>query len=295
MSNGTEDVHLITEFSVMMHVKAQQIRARLRPFVRVKPMQGDNFAYDGIETVEARELFGRYEPIKFDDINHTRRKIARRRFVVTLPIDESDVRGRMTDPQGDYAEASTRAMERQFDRVGVEAMFADVFTGRDFGTTVTYANDGGNTINATAGVTYEKLLEVKKFWTNNEVALDMDEELLFLNTGTEEESLMQEIELTSGDFTRRSVVDAGRITQGVGMNFLTWGADVPNPILSVTSGTRDCAAIAGRGLCYGMSKDFGIKLEERPDLVETRQVTITGELGAVRTEGVLVQQFQTTA
>jgi len=123
----------------------------------------------------------------------------------------------------------------------------------------------------------------------------MDEELLFLNTGTEEESLMQEIELISGDFTRRSVVDAGRITEGVGMKFLTWGADVPNPLLSVTGGTRDCAGIAGRGLCYGMSKEFGIKLEERPDLVETRQVTITGELGAVRTEGALVQKFQTTA
>ena len=295
MSDGTEDAHLITEFSVMMHVKTQQISARLRPFVKIKPMMGDNFAYDGIETVEARELFGRYETIKFDDINHTRREITRRRFVVTLPIDESDVRGRMTDPQGDYAEASTRAMERQFDRVGIEALFADVKTGRNFGTTVTYANDGGNTVNATAGTTYEKLLELKKFWTNNEVNTQLNEDLLFLNTGTEEEALMQEIELISGDFTRRSNVDDGRIVQGVGMNFITWGADVPSPILSVTSGTRDCAGIAGRALCYGMSKDFGIKLEDRPDLVETRQVTITGELGAVRTEGVLAQKFQTTA
>jgi len=295
MSDGSEDAHLITEFSAMMHVKAQQIKARLRPFVRVKPMQGDDFAYDGIDTVEARELFGRYEVQQFDDINHTRRKIGRRRFVVTLPIDASDVRGRMTDPQGDYAEASTRAMERQFDRVGVEAMFADVSTGRSFGTTVAFAADGGSTINATAGTTYEKLLEIRKFWTNNEVSTDNNENLLFLNTGTEEEALMQEIELISGDFTRRSVVDGGRISEGVGLKFITWGADVPNPILNVTGGTRDCAAITGRGLCYGMSKDFSIKLEERSDLVETKQVTIVGELGAVRTEGPLVQKFQTTA
>lgn len=295
MSNGTEDVHLITEFSVMMHVKAQQIKARLRPFVQIKPMNGDIFAYDGIETVEARELFGRYETVKFDDINHTRRKIGRRRFVVTLPIDQSDVRGRMTDPQGVYAEASIRAMERQFDRVGVEALFADVETGRDFETTVTYANDGGNTVNATAGVTYEKLLETRKFWTNNEVATDNDEKLLFMSTGTETDSLMQEIELISGDFTRRSVVDEGEIVKGVGLQFLTWGADVPNPILSVSGGTRDCAAIAARGLCYGISKDFGIELSKRNDLVETSQVQITGELGAVRTEGALVQKFQTTS
>jgi len=295
VSDNTEDVHLITEFSVMMHVKAQQIKARLRPFVRIIPMKGDVFAYDGIETAEAREIFGRYEPVKFDDIKHTRRKIPRRRFVVTLPIDESDVRGRMTDPQGVYAEASTRAMERQFDRVGIEAIFSNVNTGREFETSVAFAADGGNTVNATAGTTYEKLLELKKFWTNNEVGTDVDEELLFLNTGTEEESLMQEIELISGDFTRKSVVDQGRIVEGVGMKFITYGADVPNPLLSVSGGTRDCVGMAGRGLAYGLSKEFGISMDKRDDLVETRQVQITGEIGAVRTEGVLVQKFQTTA
>lgn len=89
----TIDNLLITQFSDMLHVKAQQIRARLRPFVNIKPMVGDVFAYDGIGNVEAREVNGRVVPTQFDDIDHNRRKIRRRRFVVTLPIDASDVRG----------------------------------------------------------------------------------------------------------------------------------------------------------------------------------------------------------
>lgn len=295
MATNTIDRNLITQFSDSLHVQAQQIRSRLRPFVRIKPMVGDRFAYDGLDRVEAREVNGRIVKTTFDDIEHLRRKIKKRRFVVTLPIDSSDVRGMLVDPEGAYAEACIRAMERQFDRVGVEAAFADVETGREFDTTVTFAADGGSTVNATAGLTYEKLLEIRKGWRNEDVGTDMPEDLLFLITGTEEEALMQENELISGDFTRQFVVEQGEMTRAVGMQLLTYGADVPNPILAVTGGTRDNVALTGRGLCYGLSKEMKISVQDRPDFIETKQVQIIGELGAVRTEGVLIQKVQTTA
>lgn len=292
---GTIDNHLIIQFSDMLHVKAQQIKSRLRPHVTIKPMTGDQFAYDGLGIVEAREVVGRIQPTVFDSIDHNRRKIRRRRFVVTLPIDESDVRAVLTDPQGPYAESSMRAMERQFDRVGVEALFADVATGREFDTAVSFASDGGLTVNATAGLVYEKLLEIRKNWRNNDIGTDIPEALLLLITGTEEEQLMKETELTSGDFSKQFVVDQGEMTKAVGLNLIVFGADVPNPILAVSGGTRNCAAITGRGLCYGLSKSMSITVKDRGDYVETKQVQIIGELGAVRTEGLLVQKVQTTA
>jgi hypothetical protein len=43
-----------------------------------------------------------------------------------------------------------------------------------------------------------------------------------------------------------------------------------------------------------MSLDLQLKIQERPDLVETTQVQAIIQLGAVRTEGVLVQQVNTT-
>lgn len=294
MTTNTQDRALIIQFSDMLHVIAQQIKSRLRPHVRIKPMDGDLFAYDGLGQVEAREVNGRIVPTTFDDIEHLRRKIKRRRFVITLPIDDSDVRGMLTDPEGAYAEATIRGMERQFDRVGVESVFADVFTGRDFETTVTFGVDGGKTVDATGGVTYIKLLELVKNWLNNEVGTDTPEEMLLLITGTEHDALMKEIELTSGDFTREFVVEVGRIVRAVGIQLLIYGADVPNPILNVVSTTRDNVALTGRGLCYGLSKEMGIKIQDRPDFVETKQVQIIGELGSVRTEGVLVQKFTST-
>lgn len=288
------DANLITQFSDQLHVKAQQIRARLKPFFVMIPMIGDRFAYDGLGTVEARELVGRINPTVFDDIEHNRRKIRRRRFVVTLPIDASDVRGMLLNPQGPYASASIMAMERVFDRVGIEAALADVQTGREFDTTVTFAADGGFTVNATGGVTYETLLEVNKNWRNAEVGNQIPERKILLITGDEEEALMQEAELTSGDFSRQFVVDQGEITKGVGLQFVIYGADVPNPLLAVAAGVRDCIALTDRGLVYGLSKTMSVTVKDRPDLVETSQVQIIGELGAVRTEGVLVQKYQTT-
>lgn len=291
----TIDAHLITQFSDMLHLKSQQIKSRLRPYVQIKPMVGDLFAYDGLGIVEAREVVGRIQPTVFDSIDHNRRKIRRRRFVVTLPIDASDVRAVLTDPQGPYAEASQRAMERQFDRVGVESAFADVYTGREFDTTVAFAADGGFTVNATAGLVYERLLEINKNWRNNDVGTEVPEQKLLLITGTEEEALMKETELTSGDFSRQFVIDQGEISRAAGLNLVIYGADVPNPILAVSGGTRNCIAMTGRALCYGLSKSMSIEIKDRPDYVETKQVQIIGELGAVRTEGVLMQKVQTTA
>jgi hypothetical protein len=232
MANEIDNA-LVTQFSDMVHVKSQQIKARLRPHVRVKKMSGDLWAYDGLGIVDAQEVAGRVQQTTFNSIDHTRRKISRRRFVVTLPIDSSDVRGVLLNPEGEYAGAVIRALERVFDRVGIEAAFADVSSGRDFDTTVTFASEG-NTVNATAGLTYEKLLEIRKYWTNNEVGNDVPENFLFLMTGTEEEALMKETELTSGDFSRQFVVDQGEISKGVGLMFIKYGASVNNPLLSVS-------------------------------------------------------------
>ena len=220
MANQTIDANLITQFSDMLHVKAQQIRARLRPFVRIKPMVGDLFAYDGLGDVEAREVAGRSQPTVFDDIEHLRRKIRRRRFVVTLPIDDMDVRAVLLNPESEYAAACIKAMERVFDRVGVEALFATVSTGRDFGTDVTFANDGGFTVDATAGFTYEKLLEIKQNFIDADVGNDLPETIVIGISGDEHTALMKETELTSGDFSRQFVIDKGEIIRAVGSEII---------------------------------------------------------------------------
>lgn len=295
MAVQTIDKALIIEFSAMLHHESQQIQARLRPYVKVRPMSGDVFAYDGLGDVEAREVQGRTQPTVFDDIDHLRRKISRRRFVVTLPIDDSDVRGVLMNPDGEYARACIQAMERVFDRVGVDAAFASVETGRDFETSVTFANDGGFTVTATGGITYDDLLTIHQNWIDADVGNDLNESLVFCIAGDEHTALMKETELISGDYSRSFVVDKGTIQQAAGLSIVKFAANARQPVLPVASSVRACLAMTDRALCYGLSKEMEITFKDRPDYVNVKQVQITGILGAVRTEGVLVQKVNTTS
>jgi hypothetical protein len=295
MPQMTIDNHLITQFSDMMHIAAQQIRARLRPYVDIRKMDGDNYAYDGLGSVEAREFQTRITPTQFDDIDHNRRKISRRFFGVTLPMDQSDIEARLTDPQGNYAQACVRAMERVFDRVVIDALFATVNTSRDFLVPLTFAQDGGLTVNATSGLTYNQLIAIKQGFVDADVGNDMPVDIVLGIAGNEHTTLMKETNLINSQYTREVVVDKGTISKAAGFDLVKFAANAKIPPLSVTGGIRNCFAMAMGGVCVGLSRDWQITVKDRPDYYNVKQVQITGVLGAVRTEGKLVQMVQTTA
>ena len=295
MSADLIDNALVIQFSNQVHVLAQQMESRLRPYVEVRPMTGETYAYDGLGPIEASPVVGRQQPVTFSDINHLRRQISRQRFVLTLPIDAADVRGMLENPQGEYAKACVRAMARVFDRVVTSAEFATVYTGRTMGTSVTAANDGVTTVTATSGLTYAKLIEINKNFMDNDVGNDIPETIVMGICGNEYTSLMQEVELINDLYSQHYVVDKGRMAEAAGIKLIPFAANAPKPVLSVASSTRACFAMSTRGICVGMSKEFSLKVELRPDLVEVTQVQIVFDLGAVRTEGVLVQKVNTTA
>ena len=286
---------LIIEFSAHVHVLAQQMESRLKPYVETRPMMGETYAYDGLGPIEASPVVGRQQPVQFSDINHLRRQIARQRFALTLPIDAADVRGMLQNPLGDYAKACVRAMARVFDRVVVASLFATVYTGRTMATAVTAANDGVVTVTATSGLTYAQLIGIRKNFMDNEVGNDIEETFVMGIAGNEYTSLMQEVELINDLYSQHYVVDKGKMAEAAGIKLVPFGANVAKPVLNVASSTRNCFAMSTRGCCVAISKEFQLKVEPRPDLIEVVQVQIIFELGAVRTEGPLVQQVNTTA
>jgi len=294
MAQETIDNHLITQFSDRVHVLAQQKEPRQRAHTMQGKMTGDVWAYDTLDQVEARELNARINKVEFDSIDHARRKIVRRRFTVNLPIDQSDVRGAIIAHQDKYAGAIATAMNRVFDKVVMDARFADVLTGREFDTTTTYASEGLTTVDGTAGFTYEKILEADRQFIDNEVGNDMPETKSLDLTGDEHESLMKESELTSGDFSRQFAVDKGEMVMAAGYAIIKYGASVNNPLIPVASAVRTCSVKTSRAIFVGMSKEVEIKIQNRNDFVEVNQVQGVFELGAVRTEGILINKFTAT-
>ncbi|GAF92587.1 unnamed protein product [marine sediment metagenome] len=100
--------------------------------------------------------------------------------------------------------------------------------------------------------------------------------------------------MTSGDYNRQLNIEKGSIQAAAGLALIKFAANATNPVMAVSGGVRDCIAMSSRGLCYAMPKQFEIKVQDRTDLVQTKQVQVNWTLGAVRTEGVLVQKVTTT-
>ena len=259
----------------------------------VKPMNGNNWAYDGIGTVEAEEITTANQKLNPKEVRFDRRKISRKRFSASVVVDESSVRGMLADPKGALAKACQRALERQFDKVGIAAALADVQTGQDFETTVTASADGVLTVDATSGLTYAKLLEINENFINNEVGLDMPVKKSLLIAGKEHTALMGEEKLTSGDYSRDFNVEGGEIQKASGFDLIKYGRTATKQMLEEAS-VRKCLAIAEGGLHYGISKEVTVKVSELPDTAESVIIKVYFELGAVRTEGALIQQVSTT-
>lgn len=297
MPNQTIDNVLVRQFTDRLHMTAQQMVSKTMPFVDFKTMEGDDFAYDRFGTVRSQEVTSRNQKIEFSDADFSRRKLGRNQFYVAVPLTGSDIRGMLADPNGPVIKACTAEMMRRKDRIVIGSALADVETGRDFGTTLTFAQDNGLNVDATGGSTYETLLELNRNFKKRNVDVS---QVGFFISDEEEESFMLETELTSGDFTRRMPVDSGQMTFAAGNNLVVFGSDPvdDDPILATSLTERTCIAVAvtpeHSGLCVGMSEDIVVKVQERTDLVDTHQVVVQFEMGCVRTEGPLVQSFTTT-
>lgn len=287
---------LITQFSNLLHTNAQQMKTRLMGRLQVVPMTGDEFAYDGTGTLAARTVNERNP--KIDPVNPemTRRQMLRDRIIVELIVDNRDVRGMFEDPSSKLVQDSMFAIMRKADKIGIDAMFATVATGRRFTSSTTFAAEGGQTVDATGGLTYAKLLAIKDGFKKNEVGIDLPEDLFFGITEQEETTLMNITQLTSGDFVRDYVIEKGKVARVLGMETILFGSGVDSPQLPVNAAVRDCFALSNKGLIYGMSKQFTVKvIPDYPGYVESTYISVIGEIGAVRTDGDRSQKVQTTA
>lgn len=293
----TIEQHLVTEFTANVILQAQQMTSRFRGKVKEVSVQGNDYAIDRINEAGSVEVTARHAATVAQDITHSRRQLKMREFRSTLLLDKFDELQMLADPSREYAQATARELMRVFDRVAAGAAFASVQTGRNFGTSVTFANDGGQTITAGGlGLTYDKLLEAQQNFIDENVGVDMPTEYYMAITGAQNTNVMKESELTSGDFNRENgfIRDAGRMMKGAGFNFIHFSGTEANPILSKTSTTRDCIAWTPDAICVGINKDIEVTPAVRADLNNTLQIQASMFLGATRAEGAKVQKVQCT-
>ncbi len=288
----------ISTYKANLHYNPQQKTSRLQTYCELIPVTGERTYLPNLEpSAPARRITGRYTPVQFADDNWGRRELLTFTYVSEHGVDSKDVEQMLMDPTGPLVLQAKAELERAKDLVIYQAMFATVNTGVQGETPVTASQDGVITINATAGLTYEKILEIKQNFIDNEVGNDEQIQFCLGISGSEHTSLLEEIEFTSGDYTRQgqpTSTNDGNLQTAVGLELVKFGANVPIPVLQVVGGVRNSFVMAHGAITLGIVKDLEVKVQVRTDLHETTQIIVTSRMGAVRRDGKLIQMVTTT-
>lgn len=291
----------LISFQAKLHAAIGQARPRLFGRVSSEVMVGAETYIQGVGTLVARKINNTNPTSNPQEANFWRRQCVTERSTVEVIVDNKEARQLVVSPQSGLIRECLSAAYRSMDKTGVEAAFADVKYGRLGASTVTFANDGGRTINATGGITYELWRDIFKKYHAKEIGLDDARQILFACTEEEVEALMKISQLTSRDFERAFMATFngpnGTMDSAGGIQIIQYGSDPDgmDPILNVNSGTRDCIITTNTGIEYRVGSNLEVEvIEAKETYIDSTIIRVKFDTGAVRVRGSEVIKFQTT-
>lgn len=251
---------------------------------------------------ELTEVNTRNPDKQFDDYALDNRRLTKRRFTKTFTIDaKDDINELLADPTSSLLRQLDYAKERVIDRILAASAVGSVLTGPSdaAATAVSAANDGVLTVNATSGLTYEKVTEITENFINKDVSYAAMRGSLMCVAGGENSDLMAEDEFINSDFISGKPVEDG-VATSAGMYRVALFAgskngsvQVINPILPEGSTTRKCLVLAPGSLAMAMEL-ARLDVERSNRKVNSWDLTIDFWINSMRTEGALVQIVETT-
>lgn len=302
--NPTVDAGAMENFQDSFHSLAQQTDSQLvQSGVAVfLPSKGKTTHYARIGRIELVEVDTRNPDKQISDYALDNRQFTKRRFTKTIQIDaKHDINELLKDPTSDILMQLNHGKERVIDRIIVSSAIGSVLTGAPETSPVTTsaATDGVVTVDATAGLTYEKVQEITENFINNELPMSLIKGSLFAIAGTENTALMGEAEFISSDY-----IDARPVTEGVQTSAGTYGIalfggsktggiTVNNPVLPESGTTRNCVVMTRDSVALSMEL-AALEVTKSATKVNSWDITIDFWINAMRTEGVRVQQVNTT-
>lgn len=297
------DQGAVNMFQDNFHELAQQTKSKLAAAGAIKylPPKGKTTNYGRMGRIELDEVNTRNPDKQYGDYSLDNRQFSKRRFTKTITIDaKHDINELIKDPTSSILTQLNNAKERMIDRIAIAAAVGSVLTGAPdtAPTSTTAANDGVLTVDATAGLTYEKVLEITENFINNELEESDIEGSVLCISGSENTDLMSEIEFISNDYINEKPVkgmpaSAGiyRINRFAGSKL--GGIQVTNPILPEGTTTRQCVVLAPESIVMTYEVAL-LNVKDNPNKVNSVDITIDLWINAMRTEGVRVQIVTTT-
>ena len=296
MSIETFDQAFVKDFSSAVNHLTQQTTSFFKPYVRERMVQGESFDYNNLGAVKAQKKTSYNEDVKVTNAYHERRGATLDTTYVALHIDGDVKKQMLLDLNSGYTQAVAAAMMRDYDITVAKAALGAVKTGKDLTTTTAFA---GTTVDATSGLTYAKVLDIKEKFNAKGVGLFDDDKITVAISEKEMTNLLSDATFKSKDFSHMFDYNTRRagIESSLGMKFIVLPSSPDNDtgILQLSGGNRLCFAFSQKALQVGIRHNLTLKVDELPNKVNTTQIKAYYGIGALRTEDAHVIQINTTA
>lgn len=216
--------HFVKQYATNIQLLLQQQKSKLEPYVTMGNYYGESASpVDQIGSIEMQDVVSRFAPMGRVDANVDRRWINPSDFELPQMIDSFDKLKLLLDPSSLYVQNAVAAANRKKDAVILSAYFGTNLTGKTGTVSTSFLAANQVAVNfgagANTGLTIPKLRAAKKLLMAAEVDLDVDE-LVCPITAFQHDNLLAEIQVISLDFNDKPVMQEGRVTRFLGINFV---------------------------------------------------------------------------
>lgn len=255
-----------------------------------------------IGRIELQKAVGRNPLKQYMDASFDNRQFSTDRYTATVLVDQkTDVSELIADPTSAIYTNINSAKERVIDRVIASTAIGAVLVGAPNGsiTSLSAASDGVVTVDATSGLTYEKILEITQNFINSDLDISEIYGSMLGLTGKENTALMGETEFINNDYVSARPVEQGIMEQvgkyGIALfaGNITSGTSVPNPVIVEDATYRYCPVLTPNSISLSMEV-ASLRIEQSAAHVDSKEITIAFNIGAMRNEGTRVQILKTT-
>lgn len=280
------------QYATAVELLAQQMQAKVATlFTPMTAVGKSATVVNQIDAFEADERSSLYNTIVFGAVTHNRPWVYPRHFDKAIPFDSIEQMQMNANPTSEYVQGVVAAINRRMDDEAIAALFRDRNMGESAATTDSFSSSfqvGVNVGGTASGLNVEKLqagLEILR-------ASEIDgEQIHCIISPKQERNLMNEIEVTSTDFTSKMIIDKGTM---VGSGFMGINWILSNRLNVDGSSYRRVPFFTSKGMSF-CTWSGGIKTDvsQRKDLQGLPwQVYGEGHFGAVRRDAKRVVEIK---
>lgn len=293
---------LVLADSLYRLAEQKQCKLASSGLVTFVPSEGQTYNFTRTGKTELVEINDRNALKQYENTAFDNRQFSKVRFTRTFLIDEKqDINELITDPTSEIVNGLNYAANRVKDKIGVKNLLGPVLVGMPGGQTTsrTAAQDGVKTIDATGGLTYDRIQEITRNFQNSDLDTVDYQGAVISVTGKENLNLMGENKFINNDFINGRPVEAGYQMSAGMYRLANFAGSVNgvntylNPILPEVSGVRNGFVACPNSLLM-MMEIARLDVEKSDQHVNSWAITIDMWIGAMRKEGILVQQINTT-